>query len=65
MVMVVVMVYNHHNLRWHRIRYCEAEGENSSEKKFFHTSRMTRRTDQCRAILTYARKHCFQKHFGT
>jgi hypothetical protein len=35
-MMVMMMVDYHHNLRWHRIRYCEAEGENSSKQKLFH-----------------------------
>jgi hypothetical protein len=41
MVMVVVMMvwmYYHHDLRLRRIRYCEAEDENSSKQKLLHTS---------------------------
>jgi len=34
-VMVMVMDY-HHNLRRRRIRYCEAEEENCSKQKLFH-----------------------------
>jgi hypothetical protein len=41
MVMVMVGMYYHHNLRlrsiWHCKRYCEAEGENGSEDYLFHT----------------------------
>jgi hypothetical protein len=35
MVVMVVVDYNH-DLRLHRIRYCEAEGEHESEQNFFH-----------------------------
>jgi hypothetical protein len=39
MVMVVVMmvVNYHHDLRLRRIGYCEAEDEDQSEQKLFHT----------------------------
>ena len=39
MVMVVVMVgmNYHHDLRLRHIRYCEAEEEHCSEDKLFHT----------------------------
>jgi hypothetical protein len=38
-MMVVVMVrYDHHNLRLRRIRCCEAEDESQSENDPFHNS---------------------------
>jgi hypothetical protein len=38
-MMVVVMVrYDHHNLRLRRIRCCEAEDESQSENDLFHNS---------------------------
>jgi len=38
-MMVVVMVVNdHHNLRLRRIRRCEAEDEEHSEQILFHAS---------------------------
>ena len=36
-MMVVVMVNNHDHLRLRRIRYCEAEEENCSKQKLFHS----------------------------
>jgi len=39
MMMVVVMMVNyHHYLRLRRIRYCEAEDEDCSKQKLFHSS---------------------------
>jgi hypothetical protein len=38
MVVVMMMVVNyHHDLRLRRIGYCEAEDENQSEQKLLHT----------------------------
>lgn len=37
MVVVMVGMYYHHNLRLRRIRYCEAEEEHCSKQNFFHT----------------------------
>ena len=38
MVVVMMMVVNyHHDLRLRRIGYCEAEDEDQSEQKLFHT----------------------------
>jgi hypothetical protein len=36
MVVVMVGVYNHHNLRLRRIRHCETEEKNRSIQKLFH-----------------------------
>jgi hypothetical protein len=36
MVMVMAMVYDHHNLRMCRIGYCETEDEHESEQNSFH-----------------------------
>jgi hypothetical protein len=33
---MTVMVYNHHNLRLRRIRYCETEDEHEAEQNLFH-----------------------------
>lgn len=38
MVVVVMVVYNHHDLRLRRIRHYEAEGENESQQNSFHDS---------------------------
>jgi hypothetical protein len=37
MVMVMAMVYDHHNLRLRRIGYCETEDEHESEQNSFHS----------------------------
>jgi hypothetical protein len=37
MVVMVVVVYDHYNLRLRRIGYREAEGEHESEQNLFHT----------------------------
>jgi hypothetical protein len=39
MVMMVVMmvVYDHHNLRLRRIGHCEAEEENRAKQNLFHS----------------------------
>jgi hypothetical protein len=36
MAMMVVAVYNHHNLRLRRIGCCEAEDEHESKQDLFH-----------------------------
>ncbi|MGD0154693.1 MAG: hypothetical protein ABSB50_01255 [Terracidiphilus sp.] len=38
MVVVVVLLNYHHNLRLHRIGYCEAEEKHESEQNLFHNS---------------------------
>jgi len=38
MMVVVMVVYDHHDLRLRRIRHCETEEENRSEPKLFHAS---------------------------
>jgi hypothetical protein len=37
-VMVVVGMNNHHNLRLRRVRYCEAEEKHESEQNLFHNT---------------------------
>jgi len=36
MVVVMMAVYYHHDLRLRRIGYCDAEGEHESEQNLFH-----------------------------
>jgi hypothetical protein len=36
MMVVMAMVYYHHDLRLHRIGYCEAESEHEPEQNLFH-----------------------------
>jgi hypothetical protein len=36
MMMMVAMVYDHHNLRLRRIGCCEAEDESQCEENLFH-----------------------------
>jgi hypothetical protein len=38
MMMVVMAVYDHHNLRLRHIGYCEAEDESQCEENSFHAS---------------------------
>ena len=38
MMVMVMEVYNHHDLRLRRIRHYEAEGENESQQNSFHDS---------------------------
>jgi hypothetical protein len=33
---MTAMVYDHHNLRLRRIRYCETEDEHEAEQNLFH-----------------------------
>jgi hypothetical protein len=58
-VVMVMVVYFHHDLRlrcvWHCKRYCEAKGENGSNQKLFHTHMMTRFVLLYRATLTNPR----------
>jgi hypothetical protein len=54
-VMVVMVMYHHDHLRLRRIRHCEAEDENQSKQKLFHTLIVTRRIIFFRAGLTYPR----------
>jgi hypothetical protein len=35
--MMVMVVYDHHNLRLRRIGYCEAEEESQRKQNLFHT----------------------------
>jgi hypothetical protein len=37
MTMMVMVVYDHHNLRLRRIGYCEAEEESQRKQNLFHT----------------------------
>ena len=38
MVMVMAVMYDHHNLRLRRIGHCEAEEKSESEQNSFHSS---------------------------
>jgi hypothetical protein len=38
MAVMVMAVYNHHNLRLRRVWHCEAEDESESEQNPFHSS---------------------------
>jgi len=54
-VMVVMMAMNdHYNLRLRRIRHCEAEDEDQSEQNLFHSPSMAHRKVMRRATLTSA-----------
>ena len=35
-VMMVMVIYNHHDLRLRRVGHCEAEEEHRSKPKLFH-----------------------------
>jgi hypothetical protein len=35
---MVMAVYNHHDLRLRSVRHCEAEDESESKQNLFHTS---------------------------
>ena len=50
MAVMVVAVYNHHNLRLRRIGHCEAEDESESEQNPYHSS-VSRVTSQCTELL--------------
>jgi len=56
MVMTVMGRYFHHDLRLHRIRYCEAEEEERSEDNLFHIDSMTYFLVIYRATLTCQHK---------
>jgi hypothetical protein len=65
MVMMIVMVvgmYNDHDLRLRRNGYCEAEDESDSEQQLFHVLMMRHGLVNSRATLTSARKRCFLCH---
>jgi hypothetical protein len=38
MVVMMMAVYDHHDLRLRRIRHCEAEDKNDSKQNLFHDS---------------------------
>ena len=47
MVVMVMGVYNHHNLRLRRKWNCEAAEENSCQKCLFHTPSVSHPTPMC------------------
>ena len=56
MVVVVVAMDNHYNLRLRRIGYREAEEKHESEQNLFHKLSMPPGKSQYRATMTTARK---------
>jgi hypothetical protein len=55
MMVVMAVVHYHHDLRLHRIGYCEAEGEHESEQNFFHSLSMPLGKSIYRAKMTTPR----------
>jgi hypothetical protein len=62
MMMVVVMVVNyHHDLRLRRIRYSEAADKSQFEQRVFHAASVARFTKQHSSILDL-RANLFYRH---
>ena len=64
MMVVMAMVYYHHDLRLHRIGYCEAESEHEPEQNLFHNLSMPLGKSIYRATMTTPRKPCIVRRLG-